>query len=219
MQRSTSKTPIIMDKNPVSTIAEAYRGLRTSIEFMNKENKMCIIGITSSQQGEGKTTTAANLAIAYAQANRRVLLIDANMRQPMVHDIFLKTNYKGLANIVSNVCELKEVVVETHIPNLDILPAGGTPPNPSELLSSVKFYEILDETKSQYDVIIVDSPPVLHVTDAQIIAAVCDGVLLVASGGKVKKHVIRRAKALLDNVKANVMGVVLNNIKSRNKRM
>lgn len=216
MRRSTNKIPLIMDHNPVSAIAEAYRGLRTNIDFAGTERPMQVITVTSALQEEGKTTTAVNLACACAQANKRVLLIDANMRRPMLHHLFRKPNTQGLSNIMAGQCGFRDAVEFTHIDHLELLTAGSMPPNPAELLASSRYAELLAEVKAEYNTIIIDSPSTLFVTDAQIIAAAGDGVLLVADVGKVKKQQVRRAKSLLDNVKAHVIGVVLNNVKAKN---
>lgn len=218
MQRSTHKYPIIMERNPGSSVAESFRGLRTNIDFAAVDHSIRVIAVTSSQPSEGKTTTAVNLAIAYAQAGRKVLLIDADIRKPSLHDIFRSQHERGLTQLLATQCSFEEAVATSHIEHLDVLAAGILPPNPSELLASGKFAALLETAKEQYELIIIDCPAVLLVTDSQIIASQADGVLLVAHVGKVKKPTIRKARTALDNVKANLIGVVLNQVKSKKSK-
>jgi capsular exopolysaccharide synthesis family protein len=168
--------------------------------------------VTSSNPSEGKSTTCANMAVAFAQTNKRVLLIDADMRKPTQHHIFGKSNRVGLTTALFNHKELSDVIQLTNTDHLSIISAGPTPPNPSELLSSKRMGALLESTKEMYDVILIDTPPIMFVTDAQIVAAQSDGVVLVIDSGKVKKDVALKAKASLDHVKAKLIGVVLNNI-------
>lgn len=218
MQRSTHKYPLIMERNPGSLIAESFRGLRTNIDFSNLDHSLRIIAVTSSQPGEGKTTTAVNLAIAYAQAGRKVLLIDADIRKPSLHELFRNQHQWGLTHLLATQCSFEEAVATTHIESLDVLVAGILPPNPSELLASGKFVELLMNAQEQYDLVIIDSPSVLLVTDTQIIASRVDGVLLVVHSGKVKKQIVRKARTVLENVKANLIGVVLNQVKKKKSK-
>ncbi|MCI3927140.1 CpsD/CapB family tyrosine-protein kinase [Paenibacillus sp. TRM 82003] len=215
MRRSVNKQPLIMDLNPHSSIAEAYRVLRTNLEFAAPDARLQTIVITSAMHGEGKTTTIANLAVAFAHIGKKVLLIDADLRKPSLHDVFVKHNRGGLTNIIAGQYELGQMIQETHIEDLSLLPSGPLPPNASELLASQRFMELLKEAKSKYDMILIDTPPALTVTDAQIISSRCDGVLLVANVGKVKRQAVVQVKTLLDLVKANFLGVVLNQAKRR----
>lgn len=212
MSRSTPNWSLITETNPKSPISESYRMLRTNIEFSAIDQSMQIIMVTSSKPSEGKSTTSANIAVAFAQSNKKVLLIDADMRKPMQHRMFGKSNRIGLTTALFQQKELGDVVQMTNTDNLWFMPAGPTPPNPSELLSSNRMAALLEAVKRTYDVIIVDTPPILFVTDAQIVAAQSDGVVLVVDSGKVKKETAAKAKASLDHVKAKVIGVVLNNV-------
>jgi capsular exopolysaccharide synthesis family protein len=207
--------PVIMDVNPKSPISEAYRTLRTNIEFSSFDDELKTIMITSAQPAEGKTTTAVNLAVAFAQTEKKVLLIDADLRKPTIHHIFSKHNRGGLTNIISNRYQVRELIQETHIDNLSVITSGPIPPNPSEMLASNRMGEVIQELKQMYDIIVIDTPPALAVTDAQIMATKCDGVLLVANAGKVKRQALKRVKDGLDHVKARLLGVVLNNIKRK----
>lgn len=212
MSRSTSNWSLITETNPKSPISESYRMLRTNIEFSAIDQSMQIIMVTSSKPSEGKSTTSANIAVAFAQSNKKVLLIDADMRKPVQHRLFGKSNRIGLTTALFQQKELGDVVQMTNTDNLWFMSAGPTPPNPSELLSSNRMAALLEAAKRSYDVVIVDTPPILFVTDAQIVAAQSDGVVLVVDSGKVKKEIAAKAKASLDHVKAKVIGVVLNNV-------
>jgi capsular exopolysaccharide synthesis family protein len=215
MSRLIPKWSLITENNPKSPISEGYRMLRTNIEYSSIDQSLQIIMVTSSKPSEGKSTTCANLAVAFAQTNTRVLLIDADLRKPTQHHIFGKSNRIGLTTALFHQKELRDVIQLTNTDNLSFIPAGPTPPNPSELLSSTRMATLLETIKGMYEVIIIDTPPIMFVTDAQIVAAQSDGVVLVIDSGKVKKEVALKAKASLDHVKAKLIGIVLNNI-SRN---
>lgn len=216
-QGTPNKRPIITEINPKSPISEAYRTLRTNIDFSAVDEQLQVIVVTSAGPGEGKSTTAANIAVTYAQADKKVLLIDADLRKPTMHHTFSVSNRRGLTNILTGQALLSEVASEVRIPNLSLLPSGPIPPNPSEMLASKKLAALLDELKRLYDYIIIDTPPALAVTDAQIIASRCDGVVLVIDSGKVKRELAIKAKSNLEHVKARILGVVLNNVDRKNK--
>lgn len=214
MQRSTSNIPVIMERNPGSPLAESYRTLRTYLALVSEPHaRPRVISITSSQSKEGKSTTAVNTAIALAQTNNRVLLIDGNVKEPVLHLVFMKSNRYGLCNLLMGQCDLIDAIEQTHIPNLNLMPSGTAPYTPTELFATNAFEDLLNEVRKHYDVVIIDSPAVLSNTDAQIIAARCDGVMMVAHAGKVKKQSLLRARLILEQVKAKVLGVVLNQVK------
>lgn len=212
MSRLIRKWNLITERNPKSPISEGYRMLRTNIEFSTINDKMQIIMVTSSKPGEGKSTTCANMAVTFAQANKRVLLVDADLRKPAQHHIFAISNHKGLTTALLHQKELQDVIQHTNTENLYVVAAGPTPPNPSELLSSTQMGALLETMRERYDVIIIDTPSIMSVTDAQIVATQSDGVVLVIDSGKVKKELALKAKASLEHVQANLIGVVLNNI-------
>ncbi|MEV5027111.1 CpsD/CapB family tyrosine-protein kinase [Paenibacillus sp. LPE1-1-1.1] len=212
MSRLIRKWNLIAEKNPNSPISEGYRMLRTNIEFSTIDHKLQIIMVTSSQPGEGKSITCANMAVSFAHANKRVLVIDADLRKPAQHHIFGLSNHKGLTSALFHQQELKDVIQHSNTENLSVIAAGPNPPNPSELLSSDHMGALLEKLRETYDVIIIDTPSIMSVTDAQIVAAQSDGVVLVIGSGKVKKEVALKAKASLEHVQANLIGVVLNNI-------
>ncbi|MDD9266228.1 CpsD/CapB family tyrosine-protein kinase [Paenibacillus sp. GCM10023248] len=217
MSNLTNKRPIITHQNPKSPISEAYRTLRTNIQFSSVDGEVKVLMVTSAGPGEGKSTTLTNLAVAYAQADKKVLVIDADLRKPTMHHTFQVSNRSGLTNLLTNQLTILEVVQESLIPNLYIITSGPIPPNPSEILASKKMISTLEELRMQYDIILIDAPPAIAVTDAQIISTRSDGVILVVDSEKVKRDVALKAKQNLDNVRARILGVVLNNVDRKNK--
>jgi len=196
--------------DPKSPVAEAYRILRTNIEFSSTDRKIKVILVTSSGPAEGKSTTAANTAIAMADANRRVLLIDCDLRKPAIHRMFGLVNIKGLTNILVEGIEYSDITNVTDVENLEIITSGPKPPNPAELLGSRRMKEFLDRVREDYDVVIIDAPPVLPVTDAAVLSQYVDGVILVAGYGVTTFEAAAQAKASLQKVNARILGVVLN---------
>ena len=215
MPRSTNNSSLITYYDSKSPISEAYRTLRTNIQFSSFDEPIRVVMVASANPGEGKSTTASNLAVTYAQEGKRVLLIDGDMRKPSVYQVFSVSNRVGLSTVVSGQCRWQDAIQETMIDSLSVLPSGPIPPNPSELLSSQSMKNTLEELKAAYDIIIFDTPPVLAVTDSLIISSLCQGVLLVVQAGKVKSDMVRKAKANLEHVHARILGVVLNNMKSK----
>ncbi len=211
MKKVNTERQLITITNPKSTISEAFRTLRTNIQFASLDKDIRTLMVTSSGPAEGKSTTIANLAIVMAQSEKRVLLVDADMRKPTVHHIFRVSNRAGLTNVLIGQFSLEEMVRPTLVDGLDILTSGPIPPNPSELLASKRMSMLMSEMMDQYDMVLFDTPPVIAVTDAQILASQVDGVLLVVFYGKTPKEAALKAKNQLDNVKAKLLGVVLNN--------
>ncbi|EGP4874478.1 MAG: CpsD/CapB family tyrosine-protein kinase [Enterococcus faecium] len=212
------ETKLIAIENRFSPITEQYRNVRTSIQFASSEsNPLKAVLVTSTEQAEGKTTVASNLAVVMAETNIKVLLIDGDLRRATAGKIFnIRTGQTvGLSTLLSNPERLPEEAIQnTQIKNLDFLPAGPIAPNPSELLSSNRLDEILDLLKEQYDFIIVDSPPLLVVTDAQIFSSKVDGVILVVRENRTKRNNLMKCKLLLERSKAFLIGVVYNGAKS-----
>jgi polysaccharide biosynthesis transport protein len=201
----------IAHKSPRSTIAEAYRGLRTSIMFTAVEHKRKVLLFTSSGPKEGKTTTAVNLAIVMAQSGEKTLLLDADLRQPRIEKTFgIKTEH-GLSEILAAGESIDAAVHHTEVQNLDVIACGAIPPNPSELLGSKKMEALLEELEKKYDRIIIDSPPVLAVTDAVVLAGKVDGTILVVKCGETHRNAALQSKEILGSVESsNVIGAVLN---------
>lgn len=216
MFRTVHKWKLITGTNPDCSISEQYRLLRTNIELSVVDgDTLQVIMVTSAVEGEGKSTTAANLAVAYAGANHRVLLMDANLRKPEQHHIFKIANHRGLTNVLLNDQAMQESIQHTDIENLEVMAAGSNSAHSSGLLSSKRIGELLDAMREMYDVIIIDTPSVMRVADARIVASQCDGVVLVVDSGKVKKDILLKARNHLEHAKAQMVGVVLNNIHPR----
>ncbi|MDC1541880.1 CpsD/CapB family tyrosine-protein kinase [Candidatus Pseudothioglobus singularis] len=209
--KPTSKIRHLITKiNPKSPISEQYRTIRTNIQFASVDNPIRSLIVTSSGPSEGKSTTTANLAIVYAQQGKKVLLIDADLRKPTIHYTFRLDNLRGLSNVLVGEHSLKEVTHESDVTNLDVISCGPIPPNPSELLGSRKMVQFLEEAKQAYDIVIFDTPPVLAVTDAQILANIVDGSILVIKSGSTEIEAAVKAKEALEPAKAKLLGTVLN---------
>jgi capsular exopolysaccharide synthesis family protein len=208
---------LIVQKNSKSHVSEAYRTLRTNIQFSSFESDIKTILVTSSGPSEGKSTTSGNLALTFAQSGKRVLLVDCDLRKPSVHKKFMISNQIGLSNLLIEGLKLEDVAVK-YMDNLQILTSGTIPPNPAEMLGSKKMMAFINEMKSNFDYIILDTPPVIAVTDAQVLSTMADGVLIVICSGEAEKEAAERAKALLLNVKANILGVVLNKVELKSRK-
>ena len=205
---------LITQNDPKNPAAEAYRVIRTSIQFAQAGKELKTIALTSCTPNEGKSTTIANLAVVLTQAGKSVLLIDCDMRNPTVHKNFNLSNKVGLSSCISMGTPLAEAVQATKIENLHALTAGVIPPNPSELLASEKMKALVEEAGESYDYVLIDTPPVLPVTDALIVSRVVDGMILVIASGEVKVEMARDVKAQLVHAGANILGVVLNKVRS-----
>nr|WP_066451302.1 CpsD/CapB family tyrosine-protein kinase [Cytobacillus gottheilii] len=210
-----SKRKLITKNDPKSPIAEQYRTIRTNIQFSAIDEEIRTILVTSSGPGEGKSTTVANLAVVFAQQGKRVLLVDADLRKPTVHYTFNTLNTTGLTNVLTNQMSLMEAVKANDEKNLYILPCGPIPPNPSELLGSKAMTRVIAEALNEFDIILFDTPPVLAVTDAQILANKCEGTIIVVGSGKTEKEQLLKSKELLTAAQAKILGVVLNNKKMK----
>jgi len=198
-----------------SSAAEAYRILRTSVLLSSAGKPPKTILVTSGQPGEGKTTTAVNTAISLSQLGASVLLIDCDMRRPSAHKILGVDNMRGLSTYLSRNMNVDGLIQKLQMPNLSFIPCGPIPPNPAELISSEKMKRLLADLAERYDHVILDSPPLMNVTDPVILSTMVDGVILVVHGGKSTRDVVRRARHDLDTVNAKVFGVVLNNVDLR----
>lgn len=212
-----SKRKLVAKFDPKSPISEQYRTIRTNILFSSVDEEIRSIMVTSSGPGEGKSTTTANLAIVFSQQGKTVLLVDADLRKPTVHYTFNLTNMTGLTSVLTNQMGLMEAVNKTDESNLYILPSGPIPPNPSELLGSKAMKHFLEQAYKEFDLVIFDTPPVLAVTDAQILGNLCQGSVLVVSSGKTEKDSLLKTKELLIATNGKLLGVVLNNKKADKK--
>jgi capsular exopolysaccharide synthesis family protein len=195
-----------------SPISEAYRTLRTNVQFTSVDSETKKILITSSGPREGKSITAANLAVSIAQTEKSVLLVDADMRNPTQHKIFGLDNSEGLSvNLVQDQ-DNSNCFRETQVAGLMVLTAGLIPPNPAELIGSKRMILLIKEASEQFDFVIFDTPPIIAVTDAAVLAQEMDGVILVLASGEVNKDFAIRAKEQLDKVGAKILGAVLNKV-------
>jgi succinoglycan biosynthesis transport protein ExoP len=198
-----------------SSAAEAYRVLRTSVLLSAAGRPPKTILITSGQPGEGKTTTVVNTAISLAQMGASVLIIDCDLRRPTTHKVLGVDHAQGLSTYLSREVPLNDLIQKLPIANLSLLPCGPVPPNPAELIISEKMKDMLHELAGRYDHILIDSPPLINVTDPVILSTMVDGVILVVHGGKSTRDVVRRARQELSTVGAKIFGVVLNNVDLR----
>jgi capsular exopolysaccharide synthesis family protein len=210
-QMMNNQRKLVTKSNPKSPISEQYKTIRTNINFSSVDREMRSVMVTSSGPGEGKSTTVANLAVVFAQEGKKVLLVDSDMRKPTAHYTFNLPNTFGLTSVLTKQKTLSEVVHTSEVSNLDILTCGPIPPNPAELLSSRAMNHFLGEVYTQYDFVIFDTPPVLAVTDAQVLANQCDGTIIVISSGTTEIDRAVKAKEVLETTKTKLLGVVLNN--------
>jgi len=208
------KKNILINSDPKSPVAEAYRTLRTNIEFSSIDKTLQTIVITSSGAGEGKSTTSINLAYAFVQSGKKVLLVDADLRRPMLHKKFEVSNQCGLSSVLIGDKSIEDCC--TRIENLDLMTSGPIPPNPAEMLGSNKMKDLLDGLKKDYDYIIIDSPPVGFVTDSALLSAAVDGTILTVAVEETEKKAASYAKMQLSRVNANILGVVLTKIPQKN---
>lgn len=202
---------IIVADNPTSIASEQFRTIRTNIQFSMIDKAVKTISVTSAAPSSGKTTVASNLAGAFAAEDIQVLLVDTDMRKPSVHKVFKVQNHPRLTNLLTNrTLKLNDVVRNSYVNNLDYLTCGVIPPNPSELINSNRMSELIREMEAEYDLIIFDNPPLLAVTDAQIMATKVDGTLVVIPQGEVTKDELNQTAELLEKVNANILGSVMN---------
>lgn len=204
---------LITLEDPRSPAAEAYKLLRANLQFLNYDGSLKSIILSSLSPGEGKTITAANLAVALAQAGKRVILAGCDMRKPTLHRYFGISNKSGLTNVLAGQSTLEAELRPTSQDNLQVLDCGPIPPNPSELLSSSAMERVLKEMEQMADVVLLDTPPVLAVSDAISLAEKADGTLLVVDSGTVRRELVQEAKERFAAMEKRVLGVVLNNVK------
>ena len=204
----------VMEKAPKSIDAEAYRSLRSNIEYSSFDDEYRVIVVTSSVPGEGKSTTAGNLAIALAQSGNSVLLVDCDMRKPSIHKMFKISNAAGTAELLLRK-KLFEEVANKYNENLTIITAGKIPPNPSEMLASRAMTAFIEEMKKEFKYIILDTPPLQAVTDAQVLSTKADGVLLIVRAGSTKREMVFNSVDLIKKVQGKVIGTVLNGVENK----
>lgn len=205
-----TKSPLVVLDAPRAPYAEAYRNLRTNLQFSLAVDSSNALVVSSAEPGEGKTTTVANLAVVMAQMGKRVMLVDTDLRRPSLHQLFHLPSEPGLTDLLLRNQTLAQVTRKISQPGLYLLPCGKIPPNPAELLASVWMDQVIDALKKQYDIVLFDAPPILPVTDALLLAAKTKHLLWVVAAGKTRSDPLRRAREALEQVDAKILGVVLN---------
>lgn len=210
---NSERPGLVVVNKPSSVVSEQFRTIRTNIQFSMIDETIKTIVVTSAGPSSGKSTIAANLAATFASEDKRVLLVDSDLRKPTVHKTFKVRNNDGLTTLLTDKqTHVEDVVYRTHTDGLYILTSGAIPPNPAELLSSKRMEEVKQQMLQYFDMIIFDMPPVLAVTDAQVMSTKTDGVLFVIPQGQASKEEVHMAKDLLEKVKANILGAVLNRV-------
>lgn len=196
--------------DPRSPVSEAYRTLRTNLSFYSVDDPIRSLVVTSPSPDEGKSTTAANLAVTLAQSGRRTLLVDCDLRRPSLHELMGKPEAPGLTNVLLG--ETEEIPIQaTDVENLYLLTSGPPPPNPADMLGSRRLDSILQRLSDEFDMVLFDAPPVIAVTDAAVLGAKVDGILLVLQAGKTRRDHAERAKELLEKAKVRIVGATLTN--------
>ncbi|MDV4150433.1 CpsD/CapB family tyrosine-protein kinase [Clostridium sp. AL.422] len=206
-----------VEKKSTSIIAESFRKLKTNIQYSSLDKKCKVIAITSSKPGEGKTFVSSNLALTLSEGNRKVILIDCDFRNPNIHRKFNISNITGLSETLLDK-ENFNIAIRKYSENFVIITSGNMPPNPSETLASERMAEFLEELKEKYDYIILDTPPLLVVSDPQVISIKADGTILVVRVGNTKKYEIQESYKILKSINANVVGTILNGMKNEDKK-
>lgn len=203
-------TTLITHEKPKAVISEKFRGIRTNILFSTADSDIQSLLVTSEKPASGKSTISANIAITYAQAGFSTLLIDGDMRKPTQHYIFNKNNINGLSNVVINNSSFDEAVQKTDVNNLDLLTSGPIPPNPSELIGSSNMLDLFNTLKNKYDFILIDTPPVNTVTDAQLFGELTKNAVYIIDVETNNRDAVKKGKELLEKSGTKILGVVLN---------
>ena len=204
---------LITRHHPKSPISEAFRSLRTSLHFLSPNREYRTLLLTSAGPSEGKSTVLSNLAVTLAQSGKRVVIVDADLRRPVQHKVFGLENGTGLTNHLVGENPLDEVIQESGVENLWIITSGPIPPNPSELLEAPRMRSLIQELRDGYDLVLLDSPPVLPITDAAVMASQVDGVLLVIRSGQTRVELAKEAKETIEKSRGKIIGTILNQVR------
>lgn len=217
-KENTVARPLIVHGDPKAIGSEAFRTLRTNLQFTSPDRQLKTILLTSAGPGEGKSTVSANLAVAWAQSGQKVALVGCDLRKPVLHQMFSVANTPGLTGHLTGQAALQDVIMQSRIEGLDIIPSGPIPPNPAELLQSKAMLVATEELKVLYDIVIFDGAPVIAVTDAAVMASQVDGTVFVVRAHEVPRDVALHAKELLEQANANILGVVLNGVRPQDQK-
>ena len=207
----------IVERKPKSIQAEAYRSLRTNIQYSSFDKEYKTLVVTSANPGEGKTTVSSNLALVLSQGEKKILLIDCDMRRPSIHKRFRVTNTHGITDLLLGKKSIDSVINKFNN-NLHIITSGKIPPNPADMLDSKVMTKFLDAMKNEYDYIVIDTPPIQAAADAQILSTKTDGILVVVRAGESKKDIVIDSISKLKKVNANIIGTVLNGVENKNEK-
>jgi protein-tyrosine kinase len=205
------KRRLYVMEHPKAYISEAFHMLRTNLIYTNVDKEIKTLMFTSTGPKEGKSTIISNLAVALAQTGKNILLLDCDLRKPVQHEIFeLSNNDGGLTKYLTGYCSLEEAIQKTRIPNLHVLTSGPIPPNPAELVGSKSMERLLGQVRDMFEMVLIDVPPAIAVTDPIILAGKCDGVIVVVRAGFTKQNALIETKELLKKAEAPVLGTILN---------
>lgn len=218
-KQENGRARLIVHDDPKAVGSEAFRTLRTNLQFTSPDQDLKSILLTSAGPGEGKSTVSANLAVAWSQSGAKVVLVGCDLRKPVLHEMFSIRNVPGLSAVLSGAASLKDAIVSSNIPGLDVIPAGPLPPNPAELLQSKAMVSVIEELEKSYDMVILDGTPVIAVTDAAVMANQVDGIVLVIGSNQVQREMALQAKNLLEQAQAKLLGVIMNKVKFKESNM
>ncbi|HHU62506.1 MAG TPA: CpsD/CapB family tyrosine-protein kinase [Natronincola sp.] len=218
-KQENGRARLIVHDDPKAVGSEAFRTLRTNLQFTSPDQDLKSILLTSAGPGEGKSTVSANLAVAWSQSGAKVVLVGCDLRKPVLHEMFSIRNVPGLSAVLSGAASLKDAIVSSNIPGLDVIPAGPLPPNPAELLQSKAMVSVIEELEKSYDMVILDGTPVIAVTDAAVMANQVDGIVLVIGSNQVPREMALQAKNLLEQAQAKLLGVIMNKVKFKESNM
>ncbi|NTW71226.1 MAG: CpsD/CapB family tyrosine-protein kinase [Eubacteriaceae bacterium] len=206
------KNIIAFQTDPKSSVAEAFRNLRTNVSYTNVDREVKVIQMTSSVQGEGKSIITANYGATVAQSDRLVLIVDCDLRRPRMHKIFNVPNELGLSNALVSDYKNTDLIKETEIGGLFVITSGPIPPNPSEMLDSHRMKKLISSLRTEFDMILLDSPPILPITDGLVLSQVADGTIVVISLGTTEKGSLKRTFDSLENIGAHILGTIINKV-------